>query len=68
MWEDLMDLLRSHDPSRDLPQVTAQSASENAQHLLGRIAGFNAAVNTLDAIERPQTQEEPEPSFSKEEE
>lgn len=63
-WEDLLDLIRAFDPCRDLPQVTAQSASDNSQHLLGRIAGFNAAVNVLETMERPTQESEPEANFS----
>jgi hypothetical protein len=31
--------------------VTAKDATENTQHLLGRIAGFNLAVNVITALE-----------------
>lgn len=69
VWEDLLDLLRSCDPAREMPDITVQSLTEHSQHLLGRISGFNLAVNILERLERPQTDDtEPETTFRPEEE
>jgi len=51
MFRDLIECLRAFDPARAIPNVTAKDATENTQHLLGRIAGFNLAINTIMALE-----------------
>jgi hypothetical protein len=51
MWRDLIETIRTFDPCRAMPAVTAKDATENTQHLLGRIAGFNLAVNVITALE-----------------
>jgi len=69
IWEDLMGLLRAHCPSRLTPNVEVSSASENAEHLLGRIAGFNLAANLLDdGFNFEVEQKEPEATYDKEDE
>ncbi len=47
MFIDLIETVRDCDPSRALPLVSATDATENTQHLLGRIAGFNLAINVI---------------------
>lgn len=48
MFADLLALLRTKDPARATPGLTSTDATENAQHLLGRISGFNLLMNFLD--------------------
>lgn len=49
IFTDLLATLRSSDPARATPGVAAGDATANAQNLLGRIAGFNLAVNLLES-------------------
>ena len=51
MYPDLVELLRSFDPARQMDKVTAKDATENSEHLLGRIAGFNLAINAFTILE-----------------
>lgn len=51
MWTDLLETIRAFDPSRAMPAVSATDATNNAEHLLGRISGFNLAVNVLTSLE-----------------
>lgn len=67
LFPALVETLRSFDPSRAMPAVEASSATEHAQHLLGRIAGFNLAVNTLESgIAFAEPPQEPTESYQDE--
>lgn len=68
-FPSLLEILRSFDPARTMPAVHADSATEHAQHLLGRIAGFNLAVNILEtAIVFEPEVKEPEVTYQSEDE
>lgn len=65
MFKDLIELLRTSDPARALPGVDSVAATDHAQHLIGRIAGFNLAVNTLEkGIVPPEAFPQPEVEYS----
>ena len=69
LFSALLETLRDSDPARSMPAVMAQSATEHAQHLLGRIAGFNLAVNLLEnGIIVEDAEQEPEPAYIPEDE
>lgn len=67
MWDDLIDLIRTCDPARKMPEVAANSGTEHSQYLLGRIAGFNLCLEALESVERPQEQNDPEAKFNEQE-
>jgi hypothetical protein len=63
MFIDLMDVLRSFDPARAMPDVQAKDSTEHSQHLLGRITGFNLALQALETLARPAEEQIPQESF-----
>ncbi len=68
LYADLLATLRGYDPARLMPGVEATSATEHAPHLLGRIAGFNLAVNLLESgIVFEEIAEEPEATYPQDE-
>lgn len=66
LYRDLVEYLRSGDPARMMPDVEAQSATEHAQHLLGRIAGFNLAIKLLTSLEPSGAEALGEPTYENE--
>lgn len=60
----LLDVLRNRDPARATPALTSTDATECAQHLLGRISGFNLAVNTIEALKQDEPAQEPEVNYT----
>jgi len=64
MYKDLVDTVRTFDPARKMPEVPAKDATEHSSHLLGRIAGFNLALEIIDKLSVPQKTVDPEASWS----
>lgn len=63
MWKDLLETIRGFDPARSMPAVDSTAATENAAHLLGRITGFNLAVNVIEALKIEETITPPEETW-----
>tara|TARA_R110000868_G_scaffold64854_5_gene194628 strand:- start:3973 stop:4242 length:270 start_codon:yes stop_codon:yes gene_type:complete len=64
LFTDLIEAVRSCDPARAMHLVSAKDATDNTQHLLGRIAGFNLALNVIDGISLPQDSTPPEETWA----
>jgi hypothetical protein len=65
MFRDMMEMVRAFDPARAAPDIAASSATEHAQHLLGRIAGFNLVTNLLDhGIQLPGPNQQIEATYA----
>lgn len=69
MYRDMMEMCRCHDPARATPDIAAPSATEHAQHLLGRISGANLIINLLDhGVQLPGPSQQMEATYLEENE
>lgn len=61
MWEDLLDLIRAHDPARELVNVPVDNVKipECSPFLLGNSRGFNVAIATLESLKQDDGAEQP---------
>lgn len=66
MWNDFLEVMRAHDPARELPAVDLRSTqvAEFSPYLMGNSRGFNLAINLMENLEAPDAQAEPEAEFS----
>jgi len=65
MWEDLLNLLRAHDPVRELINVPIDNVKvpESSPFLLGNSRGFNLAIGILETLQENKNEPEPETKF-----
>jgi hypothetical protein len=65
MWEPWLDLVRAHDPAREIAGVSIEALikADASPILLGNSRGFNTCVNVIESLAPPETADEPEATF-----
>jgi len=68
MWIDLMELVRAHDPGRQLAsvEISVLIKADASPILLGNSRGFNTCMNIFEELEPPSATSEPEATFEEE--
>lgn len=64
MYRDLIEYLRTCDPARTMPNITAKDTTEHSAALLGRIAGYNLILNAIDLLVPELTEQHPEATYA----